>query len=85
LDELDFDRLARLSLAGGNIANIALNSAFMAAELGAAVSMPLVLDAARAEYHKLERPTNDADFHWGGHLQLGRPKAEPVPAAEVVA
>ena len=62
--ELDYDRLARLSLAGGNIANIALNAAFLAAEQGTPVTMPLVLGAARTEYHKLERPIKDADFRW---------------------
>jgi hypothetical protein len=26
--------------------------------------MPLVLEAARAEFLKLERPINSAEFHW---------------------
>jgi ATPase family associated with various cellular activities (AAA)/Winged helix domain, variant len=64
LAELDYNRLARLSLAGGNIANVALNAAFLAAERGSPVTMPLVLDAARAEYHKLERPINEGEFRW---------------------
>ena len=64
LAELDYDRLARLSLTGGNIASVALNAAFLAAERGSPVTMPLVLDAARAEYHKLERPINEGEFRW---------------------
>ncbi len=64
LEQLDYDRLARLNLAGGSIHNTALNAAFMAAESGTPVSMPLVLNAARAEFRKLERPVNEADFRW---------------------
>ena len=64
LGELDYARLARLSLTGGNIANVALNAAFMAAERGSSVTMPLVLAAARSEYEKIERSINEADFVW---------------------
>jgi ATP-dependent 26S proteasome regulatory subunit len=53
---LDFDRLARLNLAGGNIRNVAINAAFLAAEAGGPVTMTEVLTAARGEYGKLERP-----------------------------
>jgi hypothetical protein len=61
---LDFQKLARLNLTGGSIHNIALNAAFLAAQVGAPVTMPLVLDAARTEFKKLERPINEPDFHW---------------------
>ncbi|HYX53125.1 MAG TPA: AAA family ATPase [Candidatus Limnocylindrales bacterium] len=61
---LDFDRLARLNIAGGNIYNIALNAAFMAARTRDPITMPMVLEAARAEFRKLERPINEADFQW---------------------
>jgi SpoVK/Ycf46/Vps4 family AAA+-type ATPase len=61
---LDYDRLARLNLTGGNIQSIALNSAFLAAESGQPVGMALLLDAARAEFRKLEKPVNEADFRW---------------------
>jgi hypothetical protein len=61
---LDYHRLARLNLAGGSIYNIAVNAAFMAAQGDEPVSMPLVLSAARAEFHKLERPVKEADFQW---------------------
>ncbi|MFI4928038.1 MAG: ATP-binding protein, partial [Burkholderiales bacterium] len=61
---LDFDRLARLALTGGSIQGIALNAAFMAAKAGVQIGMPLVLEAARAEYRKLDKPVNEADFRW---------------------
>jgi ATPase family associated with various cellular activities (AAA) len=61
---LDYDRLARLNVAGGNIYNVALNAAFMAARKQGAVTMPMVLEAARAEFRKLERPINEMDFQW---------------------
>jgi AAA+ superfamily predicted ATPase len=52
---LDPDRLARLRVAGGNIRNIALNAAFMAADAGEPVQMHHLRQAAHAEYAKLER------------------------------
>jgi SpoVK/Ycf46/Vps4 family AAA+-type ATPase len=62
LDGLDYERLARLNLTGGHIHSVALNACFMAADLNSSVSMPLVLQAARAEFMKLDRPVNEADF-----------------------
>ena len=61
---LDYDRLARMNVTGGHIHNIVLNAAFLAARAGSAVTMALVLDAARAEFLKIERPINEADFRW---------------------
>jgi hypothetical protein len=61
---LDFQRLARLNLTGGSIHNIALNAAFLAARSGTEVTMPLILEAARIEFRKLEKPINEADFRW---------------------
>ncbi len=61
---LDYDRLARLNLTGGNIHSIALNAAFMAAPSDSKVTMPIVLAAARMELRKLERPINEAEFQW---------------------
>jgi SpoVK/Ycf46/Vps4 family AAA+-type ATPase len=60
--DLDFDRLARLIISGGNIHSIALNAAFMAAQNGQTVTMPILLAAVRVELRKLEKPVNDADF-----------------------
>jgi hypothetical protein len=62
--DLDFDRLARLNLAGGHIALIALNAAFVAAQEKSDVTMPLILDAARNEFRKIERPIHEPDFRW---------------------
>jgi SpoVK/Ycf46/Vps4 family AAA+-type ATPase len=62
LDALDYDRLAALNLTGGSIHNIAVNAAFLAAQAGTAVTMALVLDAARTEFRKQERPVREADF-----------------------
>ena len=59
---LDYDRLARFSLTGGNIHSIALNAAFLAAQDQTPVTMPLALRAMRAEFRKLERPINEAEF-----------------------
>lgn len=53
---LDAVQLARLSVTGGNIRNIALGAAFLAAEDGTSVGMEQVLRAARSEYAKLEQP-----------------------------
>jgi hypothetical protein len=64
LGELDYDRLARLNVTGGSISNIALGAAFLAAEADSPVTMPLVLEAARVEFRKLDRPINEADFTW---------------------
>jgi hypothetical protein len=61
-EKLDFERLAHLTLTGGNIHAIALNAAFLAAARGTPVTMSLVLQAAREEFRKLERPINEADF-----------------------
>ncbi|MGK7872669.1 MAG: ATP-binding protein [Xenococcaceae cyanobacterium] len=61
-EEIDCDRLAKFNLTGGNIHNIALNAAFIAAQAGTAVKMESVLAATRMEFRKLERPINEADF-----------------------
>jgi hypothetical protein len=66
LEALDYDRLSRFSITGGNIQSIAMNAAFMAAQAGASVSMPVVLSAVRTEFRKLERPVNEAEFVWKG-------------------
>jgi predicted nucleic acid-binding protein len=59
---LDVARLARLALSGGSIQGIALNAAFMAARAGVQVGMPLLLQAAREEFRKLDKPVNETDF-----------------------
>ena len=68
LGRIDHERLARLHLTGGNIQSMALTAAFMAAQRDAEedrkVTMPLLLDAGRMEFRKLDRPVNEADFRW---------------------
>ncbi|MBW4675642.1 MAG: AAA family ATPase [Desmonostoc geniculatum HA4340-LM1] len=60
--DLDALQLARLNVAGGNIRNIALNAAFLAADAGEPVQMKHVLRAAQTEYTKLEKPLTDAEI-----------------------
>jgi len=58
---IDSSKLARLNVAGGNIRNIALNAAFLAAAQAEAVQMRHLLEAAQEEYAKLERTLTDAE------------------------
>jgi hypothetical protein len=62
LEALDYGRLARLNLTGGNIHTVAINAAFLAASAGQKVTTELVLRAARVEYRKLERAINEREF-----------------------
>jgi len=71
LGHLDFEHLARLTLTGGSIHNIAINAAFMAAEAEQPVCMDFILQAARAELVKVGRPVNEMDFNY----------VEPIGAA----
>ena len=59
--ELDVTKLARLTVTGGSIRNIALNAAFMAADSGGMVSMRHLYDSARAELGKLEKTLNEQE------------------------
>jgi hypothetical protein len=58
---LNFPRLARLNMAGGNIRNIAINAAFLAAAEGEPVGMGHLLRATRMEYTKLDKTLTDAE------------------------
>ncbi len=60
-DRLDYRKLAQLHVAGGNIRNIALNAAFLAADADEAVGMVHLLHAAHGEGAKRERPLSDAE------------------------
>ena len=60
--DLDYDRLARLNISGGNIHSIALNAAFIAAQNGQTVTMSTLMIAARAELKKLDRGFNEAEL-----------------------
>ncbi|HEV2962505.1 MAG TPA: ATP-binding protein [Candidatus Angelobacter sp.] len=60
--QLNVHLLARLAVAGGNIRNIAMNAAFMAAEGGSPVSMSHLAQAARNEFAKMERPAPEVEI-----------------------
>jgi SpoVK/Ycf46/Vps4 family AAA+-type ATPase len=53
---LEPSRLAALNMTGGNIRNIALNAAFLAAESGQSVGMAHLLEATQLEAAKIDRP-----------------------------
>ncbi len=59
---LDINKLSRLNVAGGNIRNIMLNAAFLAADAGEPVRMTHLLRAASTEYAKLEKPLTEAEI-----------------------
>ncbi len=61
-EALDFERLARLGLSGGNIHSIALNAAFMAAARGTPVTQATLMNAARVELRKLDKQVSEAEF-----------------------
>jgi hypothetical protein len=61
-ESLRIDRLARLNAAGGNIRNIALGAAFLAADAGEPVRMTHLLQATRNEFAKLEKPLTDSEL-----------------------
>jgi hypothetical protein len=60
--DLDYLKLGKLSVAGGNIRNIALNAAFIAADHREPVQMKHILQAAKIEYIKLEKPMMDTEI-----------------------
>jgi hypothetical protein len=62
LDALDYERLARINLTGGHIMAAALHAAFLAAAEDRPVGMSHVLQGARAELVKLNRPISEGDF-----------------------
>lgn len=59
---LDYEKLARLNIAGGHIRNIALHAAFLAAEEGVPVRMRHIGRAAQGEFARLERPLTGIDW-----------------------
>jgi hypothetical protein len=64
IQSLDTKKLSQLNVTGGNIRNIALNAAFMAAEEGSGerVEMRHLLQAAKLESEKIERPLSAAEI-----------------------
>ncbi|MGH6831561.1 MAG: ATP-binding protein, partial [Methyloceanibacter sp.] len=62
VEDLDGNKLARLNVAGGNIRNIALQAAFLAAEAGEPVRMHHLLRTARSEYAKIEKQLTESEI-----------------------
>ncbi|MBO9205495.1 MULTISPECIES: ATP-binding protein [Niastella] len=60
--DLNVDKLSRLNIPGGNIRNIALNAAFMAAEEGQSVQMTHLSRAVRTEYAKIEKALSNSEI-----------------------
>jgi hypothetical protein len=60
-DGVDYAKLARLNLPGGNIRNIALGAAFLAADTDGPVTMTHLLRAAQSESAKLDRALAEAE------------------------
>jgi hypothetical protein len=58
---LDPALLSQLNVTGGNIRNIALNAAFLAAAANTPVGMDHLLEAAHLEAQKIERPLADVE------------------------
>ena len=66
LEKVDVPKLAKLEVAGGNIHNIALNAAFLAAETSEAITMAHLAKAARRELGKLEKTVRESELRsWG--------------------
>jgi SpoVK/Ycf46/Vps4 family AAA+-type ATPase len=62
-DDIDFNFLAnRLNVTGGNIKNIVINAAFMAAENSGVINMKHLVRAARREYEKIGRLCAESEF-----------------------
>ena len=62
VEALDWDALSRLEVPGGNIRNIALNAAFLAAQEDRTVTMDHLMRAARSEYAKCDKSATQAEF-----------------------
>ncbi|SRR5579884_567151 len=62
-EEVDLGFLAsQFKISGGNIRNIVLNAAFLAAAEGAPIGMMHLLQATRREYEKLGKPYAESEF-----------------------
>lgn len=59
---IDIDRLARLSVAGGSIRNIAMNAALLAADADEPIRMSHLLRAAQCEYARLQKSLTEAEI-----------------------
>jgi hypothetical protein len=60
--DLDHGLLSRMEIPGGNIKNVALAAAFLAAGEGKPIGMPHIMRAAKREYAKMDRLVSQAEF-----------------------
>jgi len=61
--DIDFDFLSRrFKIAGGNIRNIVVNAAFLAASNSGTLSMNHLITATKRELDKIGRITSESDF-----------------------
>jgi SpoVK/Ycf46/Vps4 family AAA+-type ATPase len=62
-DDIDFNFLAnRFNIAGGNIKNIVVHAAFLAAENSGVIHMEHLIRATRREYEKIGRMCTETEF-----------------------
>ncbi|NQE45389.1 VCP-like ATPase [ANME-1 cluster archaeon GoMg2] len=62
-DDIEFEFLAkRFKLAGGNIKNIVVNAAFLAAEESGVIRMEHVIKAAKREFQKIGKVCSQSEF-----------------------
>jgi SpoVK/Ycf46/Vps4 family AAA+-type ATPase len=62
-DDIEFEFLAkRFKLAGGNIKNIIVNAAFLAAEESGVIRMEHVIKAAKREFQKIGKVCSQSEF-----------------------
>jgi len=61
-EDMDWTTLGRLEIPGGNIKNIAINAAFLAASENGPIGMAHLMRAARREYAKIEKMITETEF-----------------------
>jgi ATPase family associated with various cellular activities (AAA) len=61
-EAIEVRQLARLCVTGGNIRNIAVGAAFLAMGAGEPIRMSHLLEAARREYLKIEKPLTETEI-----------------------
>jgi hypothetical protein len=62
-DDIDYGFLARrFKLAGGNIKNIVVNVAFLAAENSGMIAMEDMINAAKREFQKIGKVCSQSEF-----------------------
>ena len=62
-DEIDYEYLAKqFQIAGGNIKNIVLNSAFLAAQDGGMIDMEHIVHGTKREFEKIGKLWSEKNF-----------------------